>query len=1835
METIKWKGWSYAPVLLLAILLLAPVLVMPHTGVWQGMRPCIMQAAAFTLLTLLLARASWSLKGFQRLITTGPNVAVMLLVGWATLSFILMAPSGGRGRELAQAELMRLLSGAAIYFAVLYCCRSQNHLCTISYLLLDGGILAATAGILSFSPSVPATAAFGHKQLLAAFLVLLLPVAVVFAYMGQTKRQRCLAGLGWALLACGLLLTGNRTSWVSSVVGLLVLVALACSRGTHQSPQPRKSWIQKRRVVTRIMILIAIVATTFALLGGSSLVRQRLTSLTTDGSFPWRLRVWSACGKMLQDRPFMGWGIGSMPLNADRYAADVPSAGQVVQHGATLSSLAHNEYLQLATELGLVGLALYLAVLGGFFYGGVRSFKRMPAGPRKWLLLAALGAIAAQCVDALANPGWHFGDVSSLFWLLLGIGIATTRPCREFPVESDAGRQQWLGFLPARLGKAALSTIAGLTLMFASFSATLGGGVVATYYGGKPDIPRPPFFVPTPPSCNCCCCSGGPSAGEPVNLATGEEEYAPAPDLVIYNPHGPAILWQRSYHSLRGMNARPYEYDDFGSGWSHPYNVGVYDPNLPAVTAGPDNVKFVFFADGSQVSFTAPEVPSVSQPTVPCTVQTGAPLLVEWDYDADAAAGHYTITLSDQTRWITTSAHLSQATFVSNAQTGIYAYQLAQLINRTGNGLNFQYGPAASGYDNASGYPLLASITDASTGTALLTIQRTADGRGNVASISDAYGRSVYYHISYHGSSDWNPEVDAVSQVVLTDSANPPMRWSYGYQDLTFEGQAVPFLQTITVPSPTGTGTSTTTINYDPITFIVSSIVDAHGYTRQFTPVDANHTQETITDAQGNPVYSYTVGFDSNMCETTRTDGANTTSVLTRIYADPNNPYRPSSITDSTNHTTTFAWDGFGNLQSTTSPRGVQTVYTWDYSVFPLGRLTSVQEGNKTPTTFMYYEPSGLIQSIHTPYPGQTGTGATVTTAYTYDSLGNPLTVTTPGASQAPSRGSGPVRPRITGAVTNPIAHLAPRITTFDYTTDGDYTQPPAVGQPLTIRDNLGNVTHFRYDARGNRTVKIDALGNETDALYSITDETTAIISPATGQTGSGHTTTRLTYLYPNGPRMTVGTYDESNALVRQIAYAYGPEGELVSVTGSAETVGYTYDAAGRLLALSDGKNQATAYRYNTAGYLASITYPGGDSIQFLSYDAAGRLLERMDGRGLITNYVYDDPEGLLTDIQYATSPEINVHIDYDAYGRPFSTSDGTGVSTSSYDDNDTLTSVTTTYTGLPARTISYSYNPDGSRQTMNTPAGLFSYSYDAIGRMIAVIAPSGNAGRWSYLPNGWLSGQVLGLSIGTEYRYNARGLLTRLTNNVPGGTSDFTNLTYDGAGNLTSVAADISTAPAFSGQTSYTYDTKDQLRQEQSTRAGGYLHGFDYDAAGNPTTFKGVANFYNANNQNTAYTYDGNGNPILYQGTTLTFDAENRLTAIGGGWTAGYRADGLRAWKQTGSGRTYFLYDGTLPIVEMDQTGAVTAANHFGPTGLFSRQTNTGSVYYAFDPQGNVTQRVDSDRQVLSSSIFDAHGVGQSTSTAPDPFGYRGQFGYYTDTETGLQLLGHRYYDPGTGRFLTRDPVSYAGGINLYAYASNNPINAIDRLGLDWFDDLSDFFAGWADELTFGATDYVREQSGLNEGVDKSSGSYIGGTVVGGVDQAVLTCGESAEAKVVKEGVAVAEKAATAVTTRALGFTPRLTQQGLEHIVLRHWATSGAKGAGKFLSGTTAKMLKSMIQEAAASCRTLTSSRFGRLILEYDFGRQIGIDIAGNVATRLRVIVESTGEVVTAFPIK
>ncbi len=111
------------------------------------------------------------------------------------------------------------------------------------------------------------------------------------------------------------------------------------------------------------------------------------------------------------------------------------------------------------------------------------------------------------------------------------------------------------------------------------------------------------------------------------------------------------------------------------------------------------------------------------------------------------------------------------------------------------------------------------------------------------------------------------------------------------------------------------------------------------------------------------------------------------------------------------------------------------------------------------------------------------------------------------------------------------------------------------------------------------------------------------------------------------------------------------------------------------------------------------------------------------------------------------------------------------------------------------------------------------------------------------------------------------------------------------------------------------------------------------------------------------------------------------------------------------------------------------------------SERRGTESRFYHGDIK-NFVEQTDSSGQIVSSQQYDAFGNPvSSTGTWQGPFAYGGRFGYQSDSDTSLSLLGHRYYDPTTGRFLSRDPIG--DGRNWYAYVANNPVRFADPTGL------------------------------------------------------------------------------------------------------------------------------------------------------------------------------------------
>jgi RHS repeat-associated protein len=162
------------------------------------------------------------------------------------------------------------------------------------------------------------------------------------------------------------------------------------------------------------------------------------------------------------------------------------------------------------------------------------------------------------------------------------------------------------------------------------------------------------------------------------------------------------------------------------------------------------------------------------------------------------------------------------------------------------------------------------------------------------------------------------------------------------------------------------------------------------------------------------------------------------------------------------------------------------------------------------------------------------------------------------------------------------------------------------------------------------------------------------------------------------------------------------------------------------------------------------------------------------------------------------------------------------------------------------------------------------------------------------------------------------------------------------------------------------------------------------------------------------------------------------------------YDPFGRRIYKSSSSGTSIFAYDGDNLIEETNSSGAVIARyeqteNIDEPLAMLRSGTTS---YYQADALGSITSLSNAAGAVANSYTYDSFGnLVSSSGSLVNSFRYTAR---EFDTETNLQFSRRRYYDPTSGRFMNEDPIRFAGGLDFYAYVSNNPVYWVDPFGLN-----------------------------------------------------------------------------------------------------------------------------------------------------------------------------------------
>ncbi len=564
----------------------------------------------------------------------------------------------------------------------------------------------------------------------------------------------------------------------------------------------------------------------------------------------------------------------------------------------------------------------------------------------------------------------------------------------------------------------------------------------------------------------------------------------------------------------------------------------------------------------------------------------------------------------------------------------------------------------------------------------------------------------------------------------------------------------------------------------------------------------------------------------------------------------------------------------------------------------------------------------------------------------------------------------------------------------------------------LTAITKGGKTKHFIYDDQNRLIRKTNNRGKFINCQFNDADQISLLTMPLGEQTGFAYDAlgNMNQVIMPNTDVHNMN-FNFYNALT-----SYDPPGE-----GSYE---YTRDDDGRTTEIAYPSGRATRFLYDEGGRLSGILTDTGDS-NFSYYEASGQCCESE----LLSEFERLPRQGSSQTICYAYDGDLVTRMSYIGAAN--------GIFDYEYDNNfylvrlrfdnqsGLLVDIPVTRDADGAITVLGDFNfqrggPDGSLNKISNAAMSIDLPFDT---------------------NGWPSG--LDCKINTISVYNlqitldpATAMITRKTETLDGSTRT-TDYEFDDNGRIVSVILNSVLSE------SYTYDANGN----RLTRTLG--------ANPEETTNYGSGDILQRQG-NLYYTFDRDGFMTARGNDFFTFATTGEITRVivNGSRDVFYDYDAFgRLITRTSLSKTWRYYYGNLANAFqvthfMDHLNNVSTFYYSDNSLVFAMKRGSNWYYIATDQVGSPRIIADSTGNVVRRIDYDSFGnITQDTN--PDfyiPIGYAGGL---PDPDTGVVKCGMRFYEPVSGRWMSRDPLLFAGSqANLYVYVHNDPVNFRDPIG-------------------------------------------------------------------------------------------------------------------------------------------------------------------------------------------
>ena len=400
-------------------------------------------------------------------------------------------------------QLPLFLIGPFLYFVIINNIHREQQINHILTILLIVGSLFGIYGILQYNDidfvlwaknvgRMKVFGLFGNVNYFAEYLIVPLPIAVSLFFVSRNKMKKLLLLIGILAMGGSLILTFTRGSYLGFGASLIFMFLLFIySSG--------KTFIKENKKILIVVFLSIIISVSLFVIPNPlnkpdtliSKIKDRIsvTQLTQGTSIKRRIAIWKFTALMIKDHPLLGSGIGTYKYNTLRYQAKFFDQGENRSlYPSGFADKAHNEYLQLWAELGIIGLLIFIWLIICYFNYGIKILKKIKDYHKQGIVIGLMGSVLAVLVDALFGFPLHLPATIVLFWLSIGLTIVIGRNEAAQNKDKDKNKDEELETKQTNFFPFKLFLYLGIIFLSVFLCVTIVRPFIARtywYYGNK------------------------------------------------------------------------------------------------------------------------------------------------------------------------------------------------------------------------------------------------------------------------------------------------------------------------------------------------------------------------------------------------------------------------------------------------------------------------------------------------------------------------------------------------------------------------------------------------------------------------------------------------------------------------------------------------------------------------------------------------------------------------------------------------------------------------------------------------------------------------------------------------------------------------------------------------------------------------------------------------------------------------------------------------------------------------------------------------------------------------------------------------------------------------------------------------------------------------------------------------------------------------------------------------------------------------------------------------------------------------------------------------------